>query len=299
MAKIAFRFLIGCGLSVYVLLSLFSVSVFAVTVSINDYPSVITDESFTITASIAGATAGTNYLRIDIYKDQTTNYFGETFNGSDWYGGSIFSQYLPITIQSGVTWSGSVQGRVGSPSLSDYDGNGNYKIRLRRYTGSGSSTATEANNSAVEVGITLPTSTPTPSPILTNTPTPTLTDAPTPTPTRTPTPISTSTPTPTKSPTPTLTPTKTPTPKITISPTISPTKISSSPTESEVLGESTIVQNSPTISISPVEVLSASSNNLLPKILIGLGVIFIASCGILAFREYIKNKKHEENLNNE
>lgn len=244
----------------------------AVTVTINNYPSTITDESFTVTASVSGATAGTNYLRIDIFKDQTTNYFGETFNGSDWYGGSTYSQYLPVTIQSTVTWNGSIQGRIGSPSSTDYDGSGTYKIRLRRYTGGGGYTAIEANNSAVVVTIALPTSTPTPSP------TPTLT------------PVPTNTPTPTSVPTPTKTPIPTPTPtlKTLVSPTFGLTaaSISSYVFPTSVLGESTSIDaNNQKLSDKEVKTLGSNKNNL-PKILISIGAIFLLVCGILAFKSY-------------
>lgn len=200
----------------------------AVTVSITDFPSTISQDSYTITASISGAATGTNYLRIDLYKDSTTNYFGETFNGSDWYGGSTYSQYFPVNIQSGIVWSGTIQGRVGSPSSTQYDWSGVYKLRLRRYTSGGGNTASEADASAVTISISLPT------PTLTLTPTPTT--APTNTPTPTPTP--TAFPTPTPTPTPTKAPTPIPT---TNAPTSKPTVQSGQENVSQnaVLGEST------------------------------------------------------------
>ncbi|MDO8621587.1 MAG: hypothetical protein Q7R31_04910 [Candidatus Levybacteria bacterium] len=256
--------------------SLYPRPVFAVTVTINNYPSTITDEPFTVTASISGATAGTNYLRIDIFKDQTTNYFGETFNGSDWYGGSTYSQYLPVAIQSGTVWGGSIQGRIGNPNATDYDGNGTYKIRLRRYTSGGGSTATEANNSAVVVTIALPTSTPTP----TLTPTPT------------PTPAPTSTPVPTNTPTPKPTPTLTPTPSLTPTPVL-PTEVLGESTKSAIVTNTQLEVKTTGASKKKTEVLGEQTNNT-PKILIGLGILFLASCGILFFRFYIKNKKQQK-----
>src|SRR5258708_665683 len=107
---------------------------FSVTVSIINPPATITDEFFTLNASVSGAATGTNYLRVDIYKDSTTNYFGETFNGSDWYSGSDGKQYFPISVKTGVIWNGQIQARIGSVLNNDYDGSGKYKIRLRRYT---------------------------------------------------------------------------------------------------------------------------------------------------------------------
>ena len=253
----------------------FTKPAFAVSVTISDYPSTITEDAFTITASISGATAGTNYLKIDIFEDGTTNYFGETFNNSDWYGGSTYSQYLPITIQTGVTWSGNIQGRIGSPTTTQYDGNGIYKIRLRRYTGGGGYTASEANNSAVTISIAIPTSTPTP----TNTPTPAPTSAPT------------QTPTPTKTPTPTQIP-NTPT----IKPSSTPT---SKPLPMDTLGESTKSADTvfPTEAPSKKILVSNKSkennSNWFQKILMLVGVVFVTICGILIFREIKKNKLME------
>ena len=240
----------------------------AVTVTISNYPSTITEDSFTLTASISGASTGTNYLRVDIFEDGTTSYFGETFNNTDWYGGSAYSQYLPISIQSGTTWEGNIQGRIGSPTTTQYDGSGVYKIRLRRYTSGGGYTSTEANNSAVGISIAIPTSTPTP----TNTPTP----APTSTPTQTPT------------------PTKTPTP------TPIPNTPTANPLPTDILGESTESGSfiSPTETRLKKNVLisnkSKSSNNVVQKISIGIGGIFLIACAILLVRFYIKSKSKKQ-----
>ena len=255
----------------------FANPVLAVSVTISDYPSTITQDSFTITASISGATTGTNYLRIDLLKEGTTNYFGETFNNADWYGGSDYSQYLPVSMISGITWSGTVQGRIGSPTSAEYDGSGAYKMRLRRYTSGGGSTAAEANNSAVTVSISLPTPTATPTPTPANTPTPTSV------PTSTPTSSPTNTPTPTKTPTPTPIHTPTPTSK----PTTTSTQKNVLPTF--VLGEST--END--LIISPTEdslTKSKNASNDLQKVLMSIGIVFIVICGILVFRAIKKEK---------
>ncbi|GDX61730.1 hypothetical protein LBMAG33_0400 [Candidatus Levyibacteriota bacterium] len=148
-----------------------------VTTIVSDIPLSIISESFTITATISGATAGTNYLRVDLYKDQTINYFGETFNGSYWYTGSEYAQFLPIVIQSGASWTGLIQARTGNPSITEYDGMGIYKLRIRRYTTSGSYTSSEASVNAVTVNILVPTQTPTPYPTVL----PTITASPQPT----------------------------------------------------------------------------------------------------------------------
>lgn len=76
----------------------------AVKTSLTNSPTSITSYPFTLKVSITGALTGTNHLGVDLYKDGATNYFGETFNGTDWYGGSDPSQYFPIAIQSGSLW---------------------------------------------------------------------------------------------------------------------------------------------------------------------------------------------------
>lgn len=258
----------------FLLFLLFPQKVFAVSVTISDYPSTITEDAFTITASVSGATTGTNYLRIDIFRDGTINYFGETFNNSDWYGGSTYSQYLPIAIQTGVVWSGNIQGRIGSPTTTQYDGSGTYKMRLRRYTSGGGYTSSEASNSAVLISIAVPTSTPTPT--LTLAPTPTLT--PTPTKTPTPTPISN---------TPTSKPSVSPTPK-----DVLPTSVLGQSTESGLFISPTDTKLKKNVLISNK---SKNPNNNLQKIFIFLGIVFIAACGILGFWQFRKNKNLTEN----
>lgn len=137
----------------------------AITISISDAPSSISQtEPFTIAVLISGSSEGTNYLRVDLYKDGTSNYFGETHNGSSWYGESDYSQYFPITIP----WSGQIQGRFGNPAPIKYDGQGQYKLKIRRYTASGKSyDFSEAVNIVIET-----LSTPTAVPTATATPTP-------------------------------------------------------------------------------------------------------------------------------
>jgi len=138
-------------------------------------------------------------------------------------------------------------------------------------------------------------------------PTPTLTPAPTTIPTNTPTPTKTPTPTPTtkptstpKVPTPTKIPTATP---IKLGPTASPILIANDVEEStrealptSILGESTesaVNTVSPSPFAKETKTLASSTSNL-SKILIGIGIIFLISCGILAFRGYIKSRKENE-----
>lgn len=167
---------------------LFAESAHAVSVTITNAPSSIGSDPFTLSATVTGATPGTNYLRVDIYKDGTTNYFGQTFTGNDWYGGSDGTQYFPITIGSDKKWSGSVQARIGDTMPQGYDGTGTYLLRIRRYTSSGNYTNDEAKASAIQVALAFPT----PTAVPTNTPTPAPTEKPTTVP------KATSTPTPAK-----------------------------------------------------------------------------------------------------
>jgi len=138
----------------FLLLLAFPTKSFAVTVSITNYPSSISADPFSISVSILGASSGTNYIRVDLYKDGTQNYFGDTYNGSDWYNGSDGKQYYPITIvDSKSTASATLQTRTGVPSVSDYDGQGSYKMRIRRYTSSGGSGSEDPNNTSVAISI--------------------------------------------------------------------------------------------------------------------------------------------------
>jgi hypothetical protein len=149
-----------------------------VATTISNIPPNINTDPFTIDVIISGASTGTNYLRIDLYKTLTNSYFGETFNSPEWYKDSDYLKYFPITIQSGINWTGQIQGRVGNPTILQYDGSGTYKIRVRRYTSSGSYNSTESNNSAQDVIINIPISTPAPEPTPTEVPSPTITENP-------------------------------------------------------------------------------------------------------------------------
>lgn len=266
----------------FLLLALFYVyllfspkQVYAVTTSVSNVPSTIGSDPFTITVSVSGASNGTNYLRIDLYREGTTNnYFGETYNNTDWYSGSDGLQYFPITIASG-SWSGLVQGRFGSPSATDYDGTGTYKLRVRRYTASGNYTSSEANDSAVVIAVSFPTNTPIPTPSPTPTTVPTPTKTPTPTPTAKPAATSTPKPASTNTPVPTVKATATSAPTITMTPTKTEAKIT---TTSAVLGEK--------IEVPP----KVSSHTILPQVFMGLGATCLLGCGILVFRAYKKGK---------
>ena len=203
--------------------------VFAVTISVSTPSASISSDIFNVDVSISGATNATNYLRVDLFKDGTNKYFGETYNGSDWYSGSEGKNYFPIQIQNS-TASATIKAQLGNPSSDEYPGPGMYKLKIRRYTSSGSQSSNDSQTPAdIQITYTLPTPTPTPTP--TTTPTPSATPlgaSPTPTPK------------PTPSPKPTPTPTPTPTPKPSPSPVPLPTTYYPSPSPSpQILGTTT------------------------------------------------------------
>lgn len=243
----------------------FPLHVYAVNVSILSFPSTISSDAFTITASISGAATGTNYLRVDVYKDSTKNYFGETYNGSDWYSGSDGKQYFPITVQSGKVWNGDIQARIGNPSVTDYDGSGSYRLRIRRYTSSGGEGSEDPNNSSVSVAITFPTLTPTPTTVPTLAPT--------------------NTPIPTKVPTSTPTPSKFPTTK----PTIKPTEQAVLAASEDAGMVSITDEPSPTKKKGPSVQVAGAAVNTFPVLLVCFGGAGIL-CGILLFF-HIRQKK--------
>lgn len=123
-----------------------------------------------------------------------------------------------------------------------------------------------------------PTPTPTATPALTPTPSPT----PTSSPTKTPTPVSSSTPTPL--PTQAATPTNSPSSSV-----ISPTnRTFNNSVTLAVLGDDTSQEKSESELL--VKGAKNSKENPWPAILMGVGIILLISCGILAFREYKKGK---------
>jgi len=249
-------------------------TVFAVTITVDDYPQTITQDPFEVTVSVSGASPATNYLRVDLYKEGTTNYFGETYNGTDWYGSSTYSQYLPITIDSTKNWSGQIQARIGSPSQTEYDWEGLYKMRIRRYTSSGGSDATEANNSSVTVAINIPKPSPSPSPSPAQTPSP--------------------------NPSPSTTPPKSPspTPKQLASPALKSSLI-----DPQVLGtnsnDSTASAGQSPESSPSVDVPTATTPIKIAALLIGSGLILIAiSAGAYIWYKKKLNSKNTQDEDN-
>jgi hypothetical protein len=250
----------GCIFAVVLIAYLFlktAPDVFAVTLTISDFPASVSDGAFSVMASVSGATDATNYLRVDLYKDGTNNYFGETYNGSGWYGGGEGKSYFPVQIQNSSA-SATLQARLGSPSSNDYPGPGTYKLRIRRYTASGNSSTDDQTPIDVQITYSVPIPTPTQQP------------------------ISTPVPTPTKTPSPAPASTKIPTPKPTISPAPEVT--------AEVLGEETFDPTSLPTAV-PEEKIESKNQGKFPffaVILILLGLAFIGVSCFMAFKHRLQ-----------
>ena len=168
----------------------------AVTITLSNVPSSISTDPFTLNVDISGPNPGTNYLRVDLFKDGTSNYFGETNNGSVYYSGSEGLQYFPVTISAEGTASAQLTAKMGSPIHAEYPGPGQYKLKIRRYTSSGSQASSDQQTPAdLQITFDLPTPTPTNPPAPTKTPAPTSPPASTAIPKPTSTPISLPTPT--------------------------------------------------------------------------------------------------------
>lgn len=115
--------------------------------------------------------------------------------------------------------------------------------------------------------------------------------APTPTSTPIPTSSSSNTPTPTKTPTPSKTPT--PKPTLSVSKAVSPTK----PTPDSVLGEATksaLPTKAEEKGDVKTESLSSKPDNLIGKIFIFLGVVFLLACAIVIAYPFIARFKREK-----
>ena len=267
------KLLILFSICLFILSFYFSSKVFAVSVSITNFPSSITSDSFTVNVSVLGASSGTNYIRVDLYKDGTQNYFGETYNGSDWYSGSDGKQYFPITIiDSKSTVAASLQARIGIPNSSDYDNQGSYKMRIRRYTSSGGQGSEDPSNSAVSIAINVSTPTPTPTPM------PSVTQSPQNSPTSIPASnMVIITPKP-----------STPVPSIAFDNESSEEAVLGESSESSILNPSSNplgIQDS-----KEKEIVLSSRENNIGKILIFLGFVFILACGILFSWSHIRNR---------
>jgi len=236
----------------------------AVTITLSNVPSSISTDPFTLNVDISGPNPGTNYLRVDLFKDGTSNYFGETNNSSAYYSGSDGLQYFPVTVSAEGTASAQLTAKIGSPSLNDYPGPGQYKLKVRRYTSSGKAASSDQQTPA-DVQITF--------------------DLPTPTPTNPPSP--------TKTPAPTSPPAPTSTPKLTAfspSPTKIPVTVTVTVTKPKVLSEAAdfFTNTSPTpvpLPGNPASSLQSPASVPWPAfLLIGLGLAGLGTSAFLFFR---------------
>ncbi|MBI5613871.1 hypothetical protein HY947_03015 [Candidatus Gottesmanbacteria bacterium] len=191
----------------FVLLFLSNYPVFAVSISplSVDINSPVIGDAFTLTATMSGAVAGSNYfVKCRIGGNTSSLNDGQTFNSqsSKWLddtGSSGAWVDMPqVAIGVDGYWSGLTRCRIKSSSTDEAK---LLFVRACLNTDNSCGTSFQSLNS-LPLNPIVPTSTPTPIPTSTPTPTP----EPSPTPTRTPTP--TSTPSPTSTPT---SSTKTPT----------------------------------------------------------------------------------------
>ncbi len=264
------KLLVLFSINLFIVSFIFISKAFAVTVSVINLPSDIKDENFIITASISGASLGQNYLRVDLYKDGTSNYFGETFNGLNWYSGSDGKLYFPVTIDSSKIVLATVTARLGDPEINDYLGKGMYKLKLRRYTSSGSQASDQQTPVDIQINL------------------------------LTPTPESSSAPSPTSQSSPTASPNNSFSPV----PSASYTELHMESSddanlEEDVLGETSqsAFLNAMFVTNSPVpkkrEIFLASEENTIPKILIFSGLVSILCCAILFSKLYYKKIKKQ------
>jgi len=258
----------------FFLIFIFTPSCFAVGSTIVQSPSSITSDPFTITVSVLGASPGQNYLRVDLYKEGSTNYFGETFNGADWYKDSEGTHYFPIIIiDPGTPVTATIQSRIGQPSNGEFPGPGEYRIRIRRYTASGNLGSDTGLPVSAQIVYSFPTLTPTPTEVSV----------------------------PSRTPTPTKVPTSQPLPAATKTPTPWPTQVKdfiqdedtsfdNAPTS--ILGTSDVVLTPtpmPTRALANIKTdLLKQGPNYVAIILCSLGGILLITCGILV---YLNKKK--------
>jgi len=106
-------------------------------------PSQITEvQEFEVDVNITSLTQDTPYfLRAVFYQPSTTNYFGYTWNGSDWYNGTPSPidhiKFLSIQRDSSGNWSGKLKVKP-DPTSGKYAGPGLYEFKIGRYTSAGS-----------------------------------------------------------------------------------------------------------------------------------------------------------------
>ncbi len=255
--------------------SAFPVIAASITIDVNQ--SEIKAEDFLtaqVKLSISAKDDTAYYLRGVFYQPGTIKYCGYTWNGGDWFSGPYSSSsnqgwknFLKVVIKS-ASWSGEMKIKV-DPQDSGCKESGNYGFKVQRFTESGSSIFDPQQEKYIDIII--PTLTPVPTDV----------------------PVSTNAPTNVPTALPTVKPTLTVKPTIKITPTIA-AKNKSDKNKKEIILKNKDKKNkpSPVPSISKkTAVLGAStSGNLIAKVFIGVGVILLITCAILAFRSYKKSK---------
>ncbi|OGG12772.1 hypothetical protein A3D77_06975 [Candidatus Gottesmanbacteria bacterium RIFCSPHIGHO2_02_FULL_39_11] len=261
-----------------------SVSAAPSSITLSDFsPSSITDANQEVSVKVnlsINSDDGTVYYFQGVFsKDNTINYCGYTWNGTDWFSGPStderWKEFLSVTISSSSATT-TLKAKLDT-SDSGCRESGSYKFKVRRFTAGGSPNFDDQNIQTVSV--TLPTLTPTPNP--TNTPAPTSSPSLTPNPTNTP-----------------KVPTNTPKPTVKILPTSRPTIYSdgegldkSSSSSSEELKSDTKVLGESTKNDENGSGLSKSSPYFFVWILIGLGTVCFAVSGISIYKTVKKEKK--------
>lgn len=221
----------------------------------------------TINLSIQNHGNEVYYLEGAFKKEGASNYFGLTWNNSNWVSYSFSNNdknLKSITTNPEGSWSGVLKTKLDTGS-SQFQGSGNYILKINRFTDTGSNATPSDNTVTLSVAALA---------------TPTLTETQTPSPTSTPT----NTPTPTATPTKTVIPTK--------KPTATPTKSKSTPTPTEssvnlpqsILGASASATETPT----PTKA-QENSFNFMNLVFIAGGIILIL-LGIFAFTFVAKGK---------
>lgn len=240
-------------------------------------------EEITVDVSLSGLTSsscsGSCYLQGALTSTTANKYFGFTKNNSgNWYEyiGSPDTSYIQSTFFSfpfQATWSGKLTLKTNSDDP-DYNGPGSYNLKVWRYTGKSTSYAGTSNTLLVSVtGPATPTPTPTPSTAENSSPSPSQDTI-----VSTDSPIDTSTPDLIdESSGPVFSP---------IATSIS-VKLSDDLNSSDSTKSSTLSAKKKSFQTPKVEVLG-TSENIMPKILVVLGIVFIISSGAIFLITYKK-----------
>jgi hypothetical protein len=152
----------------------FSSNAFAAFTVSNIPSSINSDQEIEVNVelSLQGQANKKYYLEGALKKDDGQNYFGLTFNDSEWvsYTASNFTTLKPITTDSAGSFIGNLKFKIDTSS-SYYKGNGTYIFQLKRFTEAGSSSWSD-NSSTMEVLDVQPSATPSPFPSPTSSPSP-------------------------------------------------------------------------------------------------------------------------------